>query len=167
MAVRNRRTRAQKPTTGKPEASKPTPVTKPAADAKNEQAPSSASPTPEQRAAATNPTVADVERIDVEPVVMKDDNARFSSLLERDTTHFDNVHHAVPEELTVIGSRSSRVRVTALQAMLLAAGEQVEVDGQFNETTKQAVASYRRRNNMSGDVIDRKFINHLSRHLIG
>ena len=57
-----------------------------------------------------------------------------SSNLERDTTHFDNVHHAAPEDLRFIGAGSSLDRQLTAQSALSALGYNVNPGGSWADS---------------------------------
>jgi len=84
------------------------------------------------------------------------DPRNFSSLLSRDTTHFDNVHFGTQQDWTVVGAGSSPERVLAVQALLSSQGANVAIGTGYSDGTEQAVAAFQRANGLEDTgVVDR------------
>jgi hypothetical protein len=83
-----------------------------------------------------------MKRADLQAELSRPEN--FSSLLDRDTTHFDNVHYGYIQNLTVIGAGSDPNRVQALKSALLAAGYNVEAGVGWDDPTEVAVVAIKR-----------------------
>lgn len=77
----------------------------------------------------------------------------FSSLLDRDTTHFDNVHYGYVENRLVINGGSSPLRQAAAQAALEALGANVTVGTTWDDST-EAVKAFQRAHDLdeTGDI---------------